>query len=199
MAAGKSTRTEPSSSATATFPGRAGHVGHPVARRWTRRLSRALGDKNWDGVVDFFRHPAAAIMSQLRFRRKASADTASASHASIRELWEILQPERRRIQLALLSLAASATITLSLPRLMGLLVDSFKNESLQPGGVSLDIAGAGFSFAKDHTELIIVALLWGACASGIRLFLIESASERIAFHLRLRLFKSLIHKKTVNI
>lgn len=114
-------------------------------------------------------------LNTVKTSEKKTDNVPADARASLRELWELLQPERLRIQLALVSLGASAVITLSLPRLMGLLVDSFRTVGKEVS--QSDIAGLGLEFAYQHTELIAVAILWGACSSGLRLFLVSSLSS----------------------
>lgn len=71
----------------------------------------------------------------------------------------------------------------SYPYLMGRLVDMFGEG--QPG----------LQFVMDHTWLCGVVVLAGGAATFCRLYLIETAIERIAFRLRREFFSALIHRQ----
>eukprot|EP00913_Durusdinium_trenchii_P012067 g11335.t1 len=88
------------------------------------------------------------------------------------QLWHLLRPERRRLQLALAALCASSSVNLSYPYLMGRLVDMFGEGQ------------EGLLFVMDHTALCGLLVVAGGAATFCRLYLIETAIERIAFRLR---------------
>eukprot|EP00931_Biecheleriopsis_adriatica_P106154 TRINITY_DN80660_c0_g1_i1.p1 TRINITY_DN80660_c0_g1~~TRINITY_DN80660_c0_g1_i1.p1 ORF type:complete len:575 (+),score=112.07 TRINITY_DN80660_c0_g1_i1:36-1727(+) len=102
--------------------------------------------------------------------------------ASLSQLWGVLRPERGRLQLALGALCASSTVNLSYPYLMGRLVDLFGE------------GGEGLNFVMEHTITCGGIVLAGGLATFCRLYLIETAIERIGFRLRREFFWSLLQR-----
>mmetsp|Transcript_102202 Transcript_102202/g.243716 ORF Transcript_102202/g.243716 Transcript_102202/m.243716 type:complete len:635 (-) Transcript_102202:34-1938(-) len=102
--------------------------------------------------------------------------------ATLPQLWQILRPERGRLQLALGALCASSSVNLSYPYLMGHLVDLFGE------------GDGGLQFVMEHTWLCGLVVVAGGCATFCRLYLIETAIERIAFRLRREFFAALIQQ-----
>ncbi|XP_055381637.1 ATP-binding cassette sub-family B member 10, mitochondrial-like [Condylostylus longicornis] len=116
----------------------------------------------------------------------------TASQASLATLWSILSPEKTRLKLALGSLIVSSSATLVMPKLFGVLVDAFNTSGL---GTTMSPTEIGLHLVGAQSGYLIAAIVIGALASGMRLFLLESSSERIAYRLRVRLFDSLMNKK----
>eukprot|EP00928_Gymnodinium_smaydae_P054860 TRINITY_DN38558_c0_g1_i1.p1 TRINITY_DN38558_c0_g1~~TRINITY_DN38558_c0_g1_i1.p1 ORF type:complete len:693 (-),score=94.59 TRINITY_DN38558_c0_g1_i1:342-2420(-) len=106
----------------------------------------------------------------------------SDSRASLAQLWQILRPERGRMLLGFGALCASSTVNLSYPYLVGRLVDLFGE------------GGEGLSFVMDHTLTCGTIVVAGGIATFCRLFLIETAIERIAFRLRREFFGTLLQR-----
>eukprot|EP00930_Biecheleria_cincta_P046719 TRINITY_DN32256_c0_g1_i1.p1 TRINITY_DN32256_c0_g1~~TRINITY_DN32256_c0_g1_i1.p1 ORF type:complete len:679 (+),score=69.21 TRINITY_DN32256_c0_g1_i1:44-2080(+) len=112
--------------------------------------------------------------------KEAASNTTTA--ASLGQLWQILRPERGRLQLALGALCASSSVNLSYPYFMGRIVDLFGD------------GGEGLNFVLDHTLTCGGLIVFGGFATFCRLYLIETAIERIGFRLRHELFRALIHR-----
>jgi len=128
------------------------------------------------------RLPIYTVRSQFSTYKKETVDEKEKTPASLPQLWQILRPERGRLQLALVALCASSSVNLSYPYLMGRLVDMF--------GEGQD----GLQFVMDHTWLCGLVVVAGGAATFCRLYLIETAIERIAFRLRREFFSALIHR-----
>lgn len=103
-----------------------------------------------------------------------------AAKASFRQLWSVLSPERTRLQLAVGALCASSSVTLSYPYLVGRLVDLFGGQD------------GGLAFVMEHAYACGGIVLFGGLATFCRLYLIETAIERIGFRLRREFFRSLM-------
>lgn len=105
---------------------------------------------------------------------------AKAPAASLGQLWSVLKPERFRLQLAFGALCTSSSLTLSYPYLMGRLVDLFGQGS------------EGLAFVMEHVYACGGVVLLGGLATFCRLYLIETAIERIGFRLRREFFSALL-------
>ncbi|CAE8694195.1 unnamed protein product, partial [Polarella glacialis] len=122
--------------------------------------------------------PTAAASSTPVEEKKATPTAA----ASLGQLWQILKPERGRLQLALGALCASSAVNLSYPYLMGRLVDLFGS------------GAEGLNFVLEQTYMCGGIVLFGGLATFCRLYLIETAIERISFRLRREFFSALIRR-----
>lgn len=107
---------------------------------------------------------------------------AGADKASLDQLWQVLRPERGRLLLGLGSLCASSAVTLSYPYLMGRLIDLFGDSSV------------GLNFVMDHVYICGGVVVAGGMATFCRLYLIETAIERIAFRLRREFFGAVLRR-----
>ncbi|CAK9018798.1 ATP-binding cassette sub-family B member 10 [Durusdinium trenchii] len=152
-----------------------------------RCFARCPGNLWSSGVL----RPASPFRSRLvrqplyhavRSFSKDEKPTPKPTAAGLPQLWHLLRPERRRLQLALAALCASSSVNLSYPYLMGRLVDMFGEGQ------------EGLLFVMDHTALCGLLVVAGGAATFCRLYLIETAIERIAFRLRQQFFKALVER-----
>lgn len=112
----------------------------------------------------------------------ASKKPSESSSASLGQLWTILKPERTRLQLSFAALLASSSVNLSYPYLMGKLIDLFGDGE------------GGLTFVMDHCFACGSLVLFGGAATFCRLFLIETAIERVAYRLRREFFGALLRR-----
>ncbi|CAE7223632.1 ABCB10 [Symbiodinium sp. CCMP2592] len=157
---------------------------------WLHRFasSRCARGHAWTGCRIYNKmHPPQGMKHLVLARFSASpsqpaSDDKERTTASLPQLWQILRPERGRLQLALAALCASSSVNLSYPYMVGKLVDLF--------GQGAD----GLQFVMDHTWLCAGVMVAGGFATFCRLYLIETAIERIAFRLRREFFWALIQR-----
>lgn len=119
---------------------------------------------------------------------------------TFRHLWSILGPEKFRLKLALAALMVSTSTSLAIPRLLGLLVDRFggassaitaegtpplKQTSFQflPENLRAKIgkessAELALELISNQSALVVLAVVIGALASGLRLFLVRVEGQQ---------------------
>ena len=121
--------------------------------------------------------------------------TGPSDRARLSQLFRLLKDERKHLLAALAALGISTVGTLSFPFLTGKLMDSFSH---LPGAQLTDENPSPkeklISTVRENASFCILALGVAGLAGAARVFLLETASEKISKRLRVTLFGTLLRR-----
>ncbi|KAM9911373.1 hypothetical protein OXX69_003587 [Metschnikowia pulcherrima] len=116
--------------------------------------------------------------------------------AEIGRLFRLARPEYPTLLAALLCLVCTSAVTMSLPLIIGKIIDTAKEkDDAEKGDESEETSGDGALFglapAQFYTGLVVVFAA-GAVANYGRIYLLRSVGERLVARLRARLFANIL-------
>ena len=118
------------------------------------------------------------------FRSTSLLLSAKKDKSSLKKLFSMISADNRHISLALFTLCFSTAGTLSFPFLTGKLMDSF----------NVQRNGNWVKTVNDNAKLCMAALVLAGAAGSCRVYLLETAAEKISRRLRSTLFNRLLHR-----
>uniref|UniRef100_A0A914HHM6 Uncharacterized protein n=1 Tax=Globodera rostochiensis TaxID=31243 RepID=A0A914HHM6_GLORO len=108
----------------------------------------------------------------------------------LREIARLAYPHKRRIFAGLCCLCVSSAIFLSLPRLLGKLIDEKKDKTPSDSSLTSRIA----HFFKDNIVALLALVVVGAVTIGARAYLMHTAGQLIVNDLRTKVFNSVLRQ-----
>ncbi|KAI3422073.1 hypothetical protein GPALN_012608 [Globodera pallida] len=108
----------------------------------------------------------------------------------LREIARLAYPHKRRIFAGLCCLCVSSAIFLSLPRILGKLIDEKKVQNPSDSSLTSRIA----YFFKDNILALLALVVVGAGTIGARAYLMHTAGQLIVNDLRTKVFNSVLRQ-----